>query len=112
MSHLLPYKEFLASGKPGISIPSEVQTRLSRCGGVCEGRQFEGNIRGFGSWFSCCPFSQRLAPVKFARRGQTCSATIAQTLPARDNSETFGVTQESRVRLLVAQIVSSLLALK
>lgn len=50
--------------------------------------------------------------MEFARRGQTCSATIAQTLPARDNSETFGVTQESRVRLLVAQIVSALLALK
>ena len=109
---LLPHKEFLASGKPGISIPSEVRTRLSCCSRVCNGKRFEGNVRGFWSCFGCCPLSRRLAPVEFARRGQTCSATIAQTLPTRDNGETFWVSQESRVRSLVAQMISALSALK
>jgi len=109
---LLPRKEFLASAKPGISIPRKVPGRLLCCGDVCTGKQVEGNVRGFWSCSSCCPLSERLAPVWFARKGQTCSATTAQTLPARDSGETFWVSQDSRVRSLVAQMISALSALK
>lgn len=77
------------------------QGRLSCCGAVCRENQFEGRERSL-LCSGCCLLSQRVALLLFAQPVRV-GATRARPLPARDNGETFWVSQESRVRSPVAQ---------
>lgn len=71
---------------------------LKATGGLCCALAV---VPSLGGWHCCC--------LPNVVRG---GATRTQPTPATDNGETFWVSQESRVRSLVAQIFLVLLALK